>query len=61
MSENRKHTVELKPEQFDFLTRMTKKYDLQDESKALRCLINFAIEASGQEKEIFDEIRCTHC
>ncbi len=61
MSENRQHTLELKPEQFDYLTRMAKKYDLPDESKALRCLINYAIETTGQEKAIFDEIRCTHC
>lgn len=61
MSENRTYTIELKPAQFEYLTRMKKKHDLPDESKALRCLINFALEEPGRENEIFAEIRCLDC
>ena len=61
MSENVEYTLELKEDQYQYLTEMTDKYSLDDESKALRCLINFAIEESEYEESIFDEIRCRHC
>jgi hypothetical protein len=61
MNDNLKVTVELKQSQIDYLARMTKLYDLDDSSKALRCLINYAIEERGREKEIFEEIRCLDC
>ncbi len=53
-------SFELYEDQLAFLKEMTKKYDLPDESKALRCLLNFATQ-DGETDEIFDEIRCLHC
>ncbi len=61
MSENIEYTVELKEEQYAFLMEMVKKYSIDDESKALRCLVNFAIEEPDHRKSIFEEIRCLHC
>jgi hypothetical protein len=62
MSETRKYTLELKEPQYEYLTRMAKKYDLPDESKALRCLLNFAMEQSSDgERDIFEEVRCVEC
>ncbi len=61
MSENIEYTLELKEDQYQYLTEMVDKYSLDDESKALRCLINFAIEEADHEESIFDEIRCRHC
>ena len=61
MSENIEYTLELKEDQYQFLTEMVDKYSPDDESKALRCLINFAIEESEHQESIFDEIRCRHC
>lgn len=61
MSENRPYTVELKERQYEYLSRMAEKYDLPDVSKALRCLVNFAIEEEKREEEIFAEIRCMDC
>ncbi|HRC84388.1 MAG TPA: hypothetical protein PK413_02120 [Thermoanaerobaculia bacterium] len=61
MSQLRNYPLELRPYHFDYLAQMARKYDLPDEGKALRCLINFAIEESGREKEIFEEIRCRDC
>ncbi len=61
MSENIEYTLELKEDQYQFLTEMVDKYSLDDESKALRCLINFAIEESEHQESIFEEIRCRHC
>lgn len=62
MAEHKSYTLELKEPQFQYLTRMAKKYDLTDEGKALRCLVNFALEQKeAVEKDIFEEIRCFDC
>ncbi|MEM7229509.1 MAG: hypothetical protein AAF432_11930 [Planctomycetota bacterium] len=55
------HPIELKPAQMDYLRDMARKYDLPDEHKAIRCLIDFAMQESAHEKAIFEEIRCLHC
>lgn len=54
-------SFELKESQMAFIKEMTAKYDLTDESKALRCLINYAIDESDREQEIFEDIRCLDC
>lgn len=55
------HTVSLKKRQYDYLVAMANKHGLPDESKALRCLINYAIEETQQEDAIFSQIRCLDC
>lgn len=61
MSDKQEFTVELKPRQFDYLNAMVAKYDLPNPSKALRCLIDHAIESDDAEASIFTEIRCLDC
>ncbi len=61
MAENVTTTLELKEKQLEYLDAMAKKHNLPDRSKALRCLITFAIEQSEQEDSIFTEVRCTDC
>ena len=61
MSDLRTYTVEIKERQLDYLKRMMEKYDLPDESKALRVLINHAIMETDREREIFEEVRCLDC
>lgn len=61
MKDKSQYTVSLEKSQYDFLTEMVKKYNLSDESKALRCLINFATEEESQRDAIFSQIRCLHC
>ena len=58
---NEKYEVELKPNQWTYLESMAEKHGLPDPSKALRCLVNYAIEEGSQEGAIFQEIRCTDC
>lgn len=55
------YKVDLKKRQFEYLVAMANKHGLPDESKALRCLINYAIEESEQEDAIFAQIRCQDC
>lgn len=61
MHEKRPYTLELKERQYEYLRQMTEKYHLLDESKAVRCVVNFAIDKPEQEEEIFDETRCLDC
>ena len=61
MAENVKSTFELKQKQLDYLQDMAEKHQLPDVSKALRCLITYAMEEAGQESTIYDEVRCTNC
>jgi hypothetical protein len=61
MSASREFQITLKDRQHAYLTEMAKKYRLEDEAKALRCLINYAIEKKDAETTIFQEIRCQDC
>lgn len=61
MPENVATTLELKAIQAEYLEAIAKKHYLPDRSKALRCLITFAMEQLEQEDSIFTEIRCTNC
>jgi hypothetical protein len=44
-----------------FLEQMTTQYDLPDVSKAMRCLVNYAMCVETAREDIFAEIRCTTC
>jgi len=61
MTENVGTTLELKESQLEFLDAMVKKYDLPDRSKALRCLITFAMQEPTHETSVFTVIRCENC
>ena len=61
MGANRQYTVELKERQWTWLEEMAKKHKIPDTSKAVRCLVTFAIEKSEHEEAIFQEIRCGDC
>ena len=51
-------TLELRQGQLEFLEEMAQKYNLPDRSKALRCLVTFAMKEKAHETSIFTEIRC---
>jgi len=53
--------LELKEEHLEYVDAMAKKYNLPDRSKALRCLITFAMQETEREASIFNEIRCVSC
>ncbi len=58
---NDSRTVELNEIHRAYLEQMAQKHQLPDLGKALRCVINYAMVETDQEKEIFTSIRCTHC
>ena len=55
------YDIELKDFQKEYLAGIVEKYDLPDMGKAVRCLIDFAIEMESQEMEIFALERCHSC
>ncbi len=61
MSSAQEQTVMLKDRQMTYLQEMAAKHGLPDASKALRCLIDFAISNADAEPKIFTEIRCNDC
>lgn len=58
---NEEFAIELKTRQMEYLKEMMQKYSLDDPSKAVRCLINFAMTETEHEVSIFEEIRCLDC
>ena len=55
-------TLKLESDQLDWLSEIIKDYGLPDEAKAIRVLLDYAID-DGDKDEIFspDNIRCRHC
>ena len=61
MADNVAATLELKEAQLKFLDEMATKHNLPDRSKALRCLVTFAMKEAEHEDSIFRQIRCANC
>jgi hypothetical protein len=61
MSEMQTREIQLKPAMVQFLEEAVRKYQLEDQGKALRCLINYVRENPDKADEIFTEVRCLHC
>jgi hypothetical protein len=55
------YSIELEKDMMGFLEQMTAQYDLPDVSKAVRCLVNYAICVETAREDIFAEIRCNTC
>ena len=55
-------TLSLESDHLDWLSEIIQDYDLPDESKAIRILLDYAIEDADKD-EVFspDNIRCKHC
>jgi len=50
----------IEADQQTWLENMARQHDLRDASKALRVVLDHAIE-DGEEQEIFGKIRCLRC
>ena len=51
MSEMQRREVPLKPGMIQFLEDTVRKYNLEDQGKALRCLINYARENPDKDRK----------
>ena len=54
-------TFEINPDAEQMLQNITEKYGLPDNSKTLRCLLDFVAEKEANWDKIFKKIRCTRC
>jgi len=55
------YPIELEKDMMSFLEQMTTQYDLPDVSKAVRCLVDYALCVETARDDIFAEIRCNRC
>ena len=55
------YPIELEKDMMSFLEQMTTQYDLPDVSKAVRCLVDYALCVETARDDIFAEIRCDTC
>ena len=55
------HTLELKAFQVEYLQQIVDRYDLSEMGKAIRCLIDYAIEEEKLEETILKLERCHSC
>ena len=55
-------TIKIEVDQLDWLLEMVSTFDLEDDSKAVRVLLDYAIE-DGDEEHIFsiENTRCRRC
>ena len=61
MSGNKtEHRAELHDDQVAWLKEMAERHGLENEHKALRCVLDHAMHDADAD-EIFGEIRCRHC
>ena len=54
-------TFEINPDAQQMLQTITDKYGLPDNSKTLRCLLDFVAEKESNWDKIFKKIRCIRC
>ena len=55
------YEFELNSDQMAFIRSMKDKYDIVDESKTLRVVIDYLIGAKGVHDEVFEKRRCYRC
>ena len=54
-------TFEINPDAFEMIGKITQKYGLPDDSKTIRCLLDFVSEKEANWDSIFKKIRCRRC
>ena len=54
-------TFEINPDALQMLEKITDKYELPNNSKTLRCLLDFVSEKESSWDAIFKKIRCIRC
>ena len=54
-------SFEIYPDSEKMLEQIVDKYDLPDQSKALRCLLDYVEEKETDWDDMFATIRCNRC
>ena len=61
MSEKKDVSFEIYSDSEKMLEQIVEKYDLPDQSKALRCLLVYVEEKESDWDDMFATIRCNRC
>ena len=55
------YEIDLNPDQMAFVTSMKEKYNLPDEGKALRVIMDYLISNAEVHESVFTQVRCLRC
>ena len=59
--ENEVYEIRLAPDQMAFIRSAKDKYNIRDESKAIRVVMDYLITNPGVHDEVFSQSRCLRC
>ena len=55
------YEIELNPDQMAFVQAMKEKYDLRDEGKTMRVIMDYLISNAEVHESVFTQVRCLRC
>jgi len=58
---NETYEVELKPDQMAFIRSMKEKYEIADDSKTFRVVIDYLMTTQNVHDAVFGQSRCLRC
>ena len=58
---NETYEIELKPDQMAFVQSAREKYDIADDSKVLRIVLDYLLNSPEVHDAVFTETRCLRC
>lgn len=58
---NETYEIELKPDQMAFVQSAREKYDIADDSKVLRIVLDYLLSSPELHDAVFTETRCLRC
>jgi hypothetical protein len=53
--------LELNPDHMQFVRSVQEKYDIGEEDKVLRIIMDYIVTTPGVHDEVFTEVRCLRC
>ena len=58
---NETYEIELKPDQMGFVREAREKYDIPDDSKVVRIILDYLLSSPEVHDAVFTETRCIRC
>ena len=55
------YEIELNPDQMAFVRSMKEKYNLPDEGKTMRVIMDYLITNTDAHESVFTQVRCLRC
>ena len=61
MKNKERYTLELEADQMLFIQSLMEKYDVGEEDKIVRIMLDYVLTSPKLHDEIFTEVRCLRC